>query len=922
MTYNTFEELEKIYKDSISDDFSDNNGLWNNYTMYDVAQADRLILQKHTDIRSFYKSSTNSISVYDLYQYKVGTSTDAVYYLSGRTLNSGSGSVQSIGSTTNENWTSSDSTVLNDKVLNGFYGINLTCASGTKSATSILSSNIIDISNFASTDYIIATFPNYPNSSITASTSYLDISSDATGSFADDKTTSIPFTGRVSAITGSSGNYEFKCLISDLNNLTLKNCDLSAITAVRFRITATGSCNFQCASIRAVSADWRNYQLDINTINNKIAKTLPNNFAAFPSTDLLNNNSVFVRSFDKLFTSYDPKILNGSIAAEIELGDVTLSQTGTTGANSNQFAFYFNLNNKKITQMNLGGPSTGVSTTANTNNATAIGSSTLNFASAPGTNFVVGASLAGTNVPTGATISYVTGNQVIMSLPATATISSNTSITATIPTSFNQGYLTSAGQNLETLDNYYINLTQKDLNLLNQSALDAKNQNELMQIINSNKIDYLKINFNWYKNASSSPTSYAGSIEISDSYSGSTALYSFTIPTFTSTAANTSASTSSGSKTLSFSSVPSTFKVGASLSGSSNIPSGTVIANIIGTTTVTMSAAATGTISSGTAITATSGILLNNQKIIFNPILEDDALQIYLYRYNEYNQPKLIYKTDKIYNTLLFSRSRSRIGWSASLIDGDSYINSIKSRGLVYGEYKTRPMRSRTPVKGARLFADYSENIELIKSLSSYNNSVISEDKEKYNNTISTKTYLSANSFVKGIVTNEFYIEDVQDIYINLNLWSPTNELQFVLINSQNKLTHSLIPSYYKTNSWHNVNVYFKSNDFICGNYKLAILLPYTKNETQWWINHLSIKKRLISWEMRSDSSSLINYDSENWIDLENTINKINDGVIFNQKNIDLQFRARAKSHYASIDSVKTLPVYATLGNFVWRDEL
>jgi hypothetical protein len=793
MTYSTFEDLEKTYKDSISDDFSDNNGFWNNYTNYDVEQADRLLLQKHTDIRSFYNLLTTPTSVYTLSKYKVGTSAvDAKYYLSNRHLNSNSTSIQSIASV-NENWISS-STISNSKVLNGYYGIDLTCAANaTTSAYSVLTSSVIDISNYATSDYIVATFPNYPSGSITGASSYLDLSSDATGAFDSNQTTSIPLNSTNVNQIGSTGHYELKCTLSSLSS---GKCDLSKIAAVRFRIAipsgVSSAPSFKCISIRCVSVNWRDSLIDIDTANNRIYKTIPNNFVAFPTTTLLNGNTVLVRSFGKLFTTDDPKILNGSIAANIELGDVSLSQTANNVTSSNEFAFYFNLGTQKTTQGNLGGPNATVNQT--------------------------------------------------------------------------QGYLTAAGKNIELIDNVYVSIKQKDLsviptaapnsnsqnqsNLNNysnkngrlQSDLNAKNQAELNQNLNLNKIDYLKISFNWYKNASSSPSDYQCVVKINDSL---TNLYTFLIP-------------------------------------NNN---------------------------------------LQKSKIIFNPVLEDDYIQIFVYKYNEYDQPKLIYKTNKIFNTLLFSRSRGRIGWSAILKDADSYINFIQSRGLVYGEYKSNAAKSRTPVKGVKLFSDYSKDVELVTSLQGYNGAVISDDKEKYNNVISTKVYLSSNSFMKGLTTNQFYIEDIKDISINLNIWSLTNKLKFILINSRDQSIISLIPNYYKTGVWSNINVNFKSDSFVCGNYKFAIIYDNTIDEMQWWVNNLSIKKRLVSWETRSDSNSLINYDSENWINIKKTINNINDGVLFDQKGTNLQFRARAKSHYASIDTIKISPIYATLGNFVWRDE-
>jgi hypothetical protein len=445
-----------------------------------------------------------------------------------------------------------------------------------------------------------------------------------------------------------------------------------------------------------------------------------------------------------------------------------------------------------------------------------------------------------------------------------------------------------------------------------QSDLNLKTQEELNRVLSLNTLDYLKIGFDWYKNNST----WTGSVVTVNESNNVTVT-----------------ATTTGKPVI-----------GMSITGT-NIPSSTTITDINGPR-LTLSNAATGagTSTNGSAtlpddyvgritvsnsghsiyqFTVPSFINLKNSKIIFNPVLEDDYIQIHIYQYNKYVKPQLIYKTEKIFNSTSFLRSRGRIGWSANFADADSYINAINSRGLVYGEYKANAMESRTPLKGVQLFSDYSKDIELLTSNIAYDTSTtISNDYDKTTGTVNTKIDVNANAKLGGIVTNLFHIEDPEDLRINLNIWSATNKVRFVLLDSNNLLKTDLQSDYYSLGKWSNINIRSKRNDFVAGDYKLAIICPYNSEPVTWWINSFSIKKRLVSWEARSNGTKMLNYDFENWIDFKNTVNYANDGVLFNNnKGKSLQFRARAKSHYATIDTVKTVPVYSTLGNFVWRDD-
>lgn len=127
----------------------------------------------------------------------------------------------------------------------------------------------LDISAFdESIDYISVALPAFPATRVTQGSSFIDISSDPSGSFDPTVTDSIPLSSSSSPLT--AGDCELRIPLS-----LLTNADKTSITGIRFRITVTATCIFRAMAIRVISSDWVYAPLDMNTLYDRIEPTVP-----------------------------------------------------------------------------------------------------------------------------------------------------------------------------------------------------------------------------------------------------------------------------------------------------------------------------------------------------------------------------------------------------------------------------------------------------------------------------------------------------------------------------------------------------------------------------------------------------------------------------------------------------------------------
>lgn len=319
---------------------------------------------------------------------------------------------------------------------------------------------------------------------------------------------------------------------------------------------------------------------------------------------------------------------------------------------------------------------------------------------------------------------------------------------------------------------------------------------------------------------------------------------------------------------------------------------------------------------------------LQNSNISFTVSLYDNMIIIRIYKKNTAtNKFSLVYSTGRIYSDN-FYKQRGRIGWNASFADGDPFIEKIKSQGLVYAEYETVPMTSITPVKGAQLYADASASFELfnyplVNSFTSWKSTAtVVADIDKNKPKTSTKVTCATGVGIQGIQTSKFKIEDYRDIKIDLKIWFPNinANLIFLLYNEADDIYIPVTTPYFIKNQWSKIDLKISDSYVLPGDYRLVILQTSYNLSTNWWISEPHIAQTQVEWQARSKSGGPKNIDAENWINFEKAADLKNGSVLFSKVGKELQIRGLAKTQHAIIKSIKIDPMYATLGNFVWRD--
>jgi len=358
-TYIAYETAKTERKDILSDEFSSPTGEWNNFTTKDLAQLGQIQAQKHTDIRSFYPAKT-------IRNYLVFLNQSTVSSLDGQAINNIGQSFTLIPS---ENWDSGQIGVQTDR--NNWYGISLTCSTGTTTtATSLTPNSPVDLSSYNNSDYdqhyITLAFPAFESSSIDLSKSYVEF-------------TSTDFTNPSSydsiALNNANVTRKSNALRDTEIQIPLKlltNSNLSNICGVRFKIYNNGASSivFRCLSIRCVANNknntgWKYAPLDINTqLKSVVFSPSPNGeinpdflAASWPENS---NTSNLPTIWPALYKSYTgsladpdiPKPINGEFQVTFNSGSVT---NASSANQSNEIALYLRDDARAAQQTDIDG---------------------------------------------------------------------------------------------------------------------------------------------------------------------------------------------------------------------------------------------------------------------------------------------------------------------------------------------------------------------------------------------------------------------------------------------------------------------------------------------------------------------------------------------------------------------------------------
>lgn len=313
--------------------------------------------------------------------------------------------------------------------------------------------------------------------------------------------------------------------------------------------------------------------------------------------------------------------------------------------------------------------------------------------------------------------------------------------------------------------------------------------------------------------------------------------------------------------------------------------------------------------------------------------LEDNWIQVKIYGMNQVgsiDRSNLVFDSGKIVDDILIKRRKGRFGWWTNFIDGDTFLNNVKTRGTNFGEIVTKELQSVTPVKGVSLYAGTTSDHELLTEIgpASWSTPVtISLDPGASTSGKAYKVTSSPQYPFQGILSNSFLIDDPEDIDISFNIKFPSASNNF----PGGSLTAFLVGPYdqtipldlsaFKKDAWSRVRVKLANELFQTGYYRLALLQTKPVITTTWWLENLSVKTSSVKWAARSYAPGAWGSPDERWVPAGHTLNSLNGGIVFPEIGSGLQVRGQATKQDATISEFKAIPQYATLGRFVWDEE-
>lgn len=304
--------------------------------------------------------------------------------------------------------------------------------------------------------------------------------------------------------------------------------------------------------------------------------------------------------------------------------------------------------------------------------------------------------------------------------------------------------------------------------------------------------------------------------------------------------------------------------------------------------------------------------------------LQDDAFRLRIYNLDEYGQidrENIVFDTNEIRENFLLKRRKGRIGWHIALEDGDSHINSIRSRGLMFGEFITQNFESLTPVEGARLFAGSTPDLQTKAALIPLRDATVEIDTY---NTRSTDGSLKITADAQdGVQSERIVFEDFENSEITFDIYYPKEALDqsqspgLYLLNERGLFIPVGMPGLIG-DAWTSIRVIpIRAFPEQTGSYSVVILQEL--GSTTFWIDNFVVRRRSIRWSGRSALYDPWGRGRNNWTEFRSLVNSETDGIMFPKRDRFLQIRGQALAQGATIDRVYAKPKYAELGRLIWN---
>jgi PKD repeat protein len=281
-----------------------------------------------------------------------------------------------------------------------------------------------------------------------------------------------------------------------------------------------------------------------------------------------------------------------------------------------------------------------------------------------------------------------------------------------------------------------------------------------------------------------------------------------------------------------------------------------------------------------------------------------------------------LFDSTTIVDDSFVNRRKGRVGWYTLLKDGDAHSESFELRSTNFGEYISLPFTSDTPVTGARLNAHSSPALERVSLISKpLWGGVVTADTSLSNSGKSYKVSYDQVNALQGFQTNGIPLDNLSRTHVEFDIYRPTGtSAPFAFLYGKlNRVIELSVPGL-PTDSWQHVRLSLDTyNDkFVMGDYNFVML---TTAGPAWYIDNVSISTRVIAWDGRGNPLDPWLMDASQWLPFSDTVNGINDGLVFDARGTGMQVRGRAIRQTASITDLTVRPKFAELGRFAWPDQ-
>ncbi len=841
----------------------------------------------------------------------------------------------------------------------------------------------IDISGFEDPDYISLSLPDFPATKLDLSKTFIDFTSHSEGDFGTGPTDQVAFDQASPALPGVDGDTEMRIPIS-----LLATIDKTQLTGIRFRIYANVDCTFKCLSIRACSADWKYAPVDMDTLWNKVQRPPStdgsvNQAYEFPATAELGWPTDFPILFrsDDTTGEKDPRPIDVNISTAFSTG----SLTNALGVSINQaeadlsILDTFNRTENPLSNGGKWSQSFWGAAMGSTTTTLPFGWSPTSFATVAAaywnvTKFTDTGSGVATefhiNAQTGATSRYFS---LWASMPAPNTEQSGYKLNFT--------WLSGSPDTYDVLLQKWVNGVASPLAT---KAYTVPVGNDVMLTVIAGEVaGWTRTSGgSWTKMLSAKDSTYATGGYAGIEGSGSNpkfsnfkagalsktlgvtynefALYLRDIPTDDQIQLELNSLTQAD---LEAKKVQPDFGTAAYVTRQQEDLDINEQADLFGDTQFELerlpdysqrtwlevklkwcSDPALNTLTllnaDGEGYTFTNFDLdpidlanFDAGQYILIVNLEDNWIQARIYGIDQVgtiDRSNLVFDSGRIVDDTLVARRKGRVGWWTSLVDGDAYIYNLKTRGLNFGEIRTKGLRSITPVEGASLYAGSTSEQELVTEIAPTPWSTpvsITLDPAASLTKGAYKIVSSPDSSLQGIMSNLFLLDSFTDLRISFDIKFPSDAMEIpgsdltVFLMREYSQSVPVNLSAFTGGVWSKVRVDLKDDLIQTGSYRLVVLQTKPISSTTWWLENLSIKATTVRWSARSHQEDPWGITGDQWVPAGITLNSQNGGIIFPETGDSLQVRGQALRQDSTVYEFQTIPRYARLGRFKWIDE-